>query len=72
MTTSFTDHEYSSVNPVPVSVCPQPEAARIPAAGDPSSAVVDRVETTLDHLESLSELLDFDPAYHLPAAEGRP
>ncbi len=39
------------------------------AAGARDSTVIDRVEATLDRLESLSELLDFEPAYAVAPLE---
>ena len=65
VTTSFSDQDYSGGDQTPVAMCPNVETAEAPAACAQASAVIHRVETTLDRLETLSSLLDFEPAYHV-------
>jgi hypothetical protein len=65
VTTSFSNQDCSCVDRSTVDVFAVPATADVPAECERVSSMIDRVETTLDHLETLSELLDFEPAYHV-------
>ena len=66
MTTSSIDQPYSSADSAVPSAADQLVPVVATASTTERSTTITRVEETLERIEQLSELLDFDPAYEVP------
>jgi glycosyltransferase involved in cell wall biosynthesis len=65
MTPSYADQDYSYADPLHGPAVAERDPGELPGVASGESAVIQRIETTLDRLDTLRELLDFEPLYEV-------